>query len=85
MKLLIKLLITIALLIVLNIIFSAFEPTISSQVAVGQLSDSYDSNASMTIYQQLKQFTWVVYLLIVGLVFSKDIRKVINLNKKIIK
>lgn len=82
MRLGIKAIITVMLIVVLNMIISAFEPTISSQIAVGQLSDSYDSNASMTIYHQLKQYSWVVDLLIVGLVFNKDIRKTINSTKK---
>jgi hypothetical protein len=74
-KQIIKSVLTIALLVVLNLVLGAYEPVISSQFAVQQLNDSYDSNANLTIYQNLKNWSWLAYILIPVIVFFKDIKK----------
>jgi hypothetical protein len=70
-----KIVFTISLLTIINIIISAFEPVVSSGLAIQQLSDTYESNATLTIYEELKKYLWVVYLVIVLLVFKNDWKK----------
>lgn len=77
-RLIIKALITAIILSILNVIISAFEPVVSSNLAVQQLNDSYESNAMLTIYENLKPYVWICEVVIVALVLQKDIRNVFN-------
>ena len=81
-RILIKLLLTTVVTVLIAIGLNAYEPVISGNVAVNQLSDTYNSNADMTIYQTLKNFAWLLYLVIYALVFGKDIKKAFNKSKE---
>lgn len=77
-KLVLKGAFTLALITLLSTVLNAFEPAISGQVAVQQLNDSIESNATMTLYNNLKQNAWVGYVAIPFIVFFKDIKSLFN-------
>lgn len=70
--------VSIVLIVLTSVVFNAFEPTISGQVAVGQLQDTVSSSASMDLYRNFRDYFWITYLVIPFLVFFTDIIKLIK-------
>lgn len=80
-KVIFKVIFTIVLIVLISVIVSSFEPVVSSKFAVNQLQDTYNSNATLTIYERIKDWSWVLYLFIIFIVFINDIKKLIGGKK----
>jgi hypothetical protein len=74
----IKTVVFIATIIILGSVISAFEPVVSSSIAVQQAYDTVESNAQMSIYHDLKKYTPIVWLLVGLLIYRREIKLLIN-------
>lgn len=78
-----RFILVVALWIVVGLLQKMFlSPIIGAEVAVNQLQDSYSSSTNMTLYQTIKDYIWLVYILIPALVFIGPIKKAIKGGKK---
>ena len=78
-----RFILVVALWIVVGLLQKMFlSPIIGAEVAVNQLQDSYSSSTNMTLYQTIKDYIWLVYILIPVLVFIGPIKKAIKGGKK---
>lgn len=78
-----RFILVVALWIVVGLLQKMFlSPIIGAEVAVNQLQDSYSSSTNMTLYQTIKDYIWLVYILILALVFIGPIKKAIKGGKK---
>lgn len=81
-KLVKKVIIVASIWIVLAILQKLFlSPIISANIAVEQLKDSYTSSTNMTIYGIVKDYIWIVYVLVPIIVFKNDILKIFKGGK----
>lgn len=67
--------IVVLILTIGTVVANAFEPVVSSGVAVGQLKDTYSSNANMTIYSTFRNYAWLIYPIVIALAFIPEIKK----------
>ena len=76
----IKIAILVALLIIYNTIMQAVSPIVANQLAMQQMQNYDTSSAGIQVYQYLTNYGWVVFLVLIAIMFSKDI---VNIIKKI--
>lgn len=69
-------------IIILSVVIGIFEmielflsPLFKNSVAMNQMSYSLESNLLMQIYDYISNYSWMIYLLLMILVFRKEILK----------
>lgn len=73
-----KMLITVIVLIVFTAIMNYFNPAISSQLGVGQLEDSYTAKASLDMWNDFRNYYFLIYILVPVIIFFSDIVYIIR-------
>lgn len=81
MKILVKAIITVVVLAGLTMLLNSLEPVVSGQLAVNQLNDTWTSNSNLTLYNDIKSYSWIGYIIIPLLVFFTDIKKLLTNSK----
>ncbi|MNC47838.1 hypothetical protein D3C76_1564910 [compost metagenome] len=76
-KAVIKLLITIALLVVLNYVQGHFLPLYIQDSAMLQVQDSDAAYAKFTTIQRINNWYWLAYVLVIMAIYAGDIKKII--------
>lgn len=51
-------------------------PLIENSLAMSQMSYSFESNLLVQVYDYVSNYSWIIYLLLVILVFHKEILKI---------
>jgi hypothetical protein len=80
MGLKIKIILTAIIFIIVGIILK-LEPVVNTQLAVNQASDTIDSTYAFTAYQGIREYLWLVYVVVPVLMFWKEIRKMFKDEK----
>lgn len=75
-KIIIKIILLAIIFGILEMIGLYISPLIENNLAMNQMSYSYDSNLYIQIYDYISSYSWVVYLLLTILVFRKEILKI---------
>lgn len=79
----VKLGLFIVMVVILSILAEAIAPLFEADLSIqSQLADSDESQATYTIYKQLKPFSPLVYVLLAYLMFRKEIKRLFHKNKK---
>lgn len=74
----IKTIILIALIISLNAILQAYEPTLTNELAMQQMQNYDISNSGILFYSYLRNYNWIGILIIASIMFWKDVVRLIN-------
>ena len=82
MKIIIKFAVSAVLYLVLSTIMTYYQTVIGSNIAVGQLEDSYSSTANLHMWNDIKDHWIIGYVVLVILIFSGNIKNLLIKNKK---
>lgn len=75
-KIIIKIILLAIIFGILEMIGLYISPLIENNLAMNQMSYSYDSNLYIQIYDYISSYSWIIYLLLTILVFRKEILKI---------
>lgn len=61
-----------------TIINTAISPIIANHLALNQMNNSVDSSLGIRLYSECSQYSWVLIIVAVFILFAEDIGKIIN-------
>lgn len=70
-----KIIISLILFIVIDMLMRYYEPSIGGNIAVKQLEDSYSSSANVKMWQEVKNNWFLGYIVLVVFIFINDIKR----------
>lgn len=76
----IKVAILVAISVAYNAIMQAVSPIIANQLAMQQMQNYDTSSMSIQLYQYVTNYSWIVFVILIVIMFRKDI---VNIFKKI--
>ena len=82
MKLFIKFIILSALVIIYNAFVQTVSPIISNQLAMQQMQNYDTSSIGIQLYQYLTNYCWIVFIILIVIMFRKDITNIIKKIKE---
>ena len=80
MKAFIKFLILFVLVIIYNAFVQTVSPIIANQLAMQQMQNYDTSSMGIQLYSYLTNYSWIVFVILIVIMFRKDI---VNIIKKI--
>lgn len=80
MKAFIKFLILSVLILIYNAFVQTVSPIIANQLAMQQMQNYDTSSMGIQLYTYLTNYSWVVFIVLIVIMFHKDI---VNIFKKI--
>lgn len=75
-KKIVKIILTLILIVVGVTINKIFQPIINNAIAVSQMDISTYSYTNYKLYQTLINYDWIIYLVIIGLIYKKEIKEI---------
>ena len=81
----IKVIVLIIIASIYNATMQFISPIIANELAMNQMQNSVDSSLGIQLYTYASNYSWIVMLLVVVIMFYKDAFKLINFIKEKIK
>ena len=81
-KVFIKVIVLIIIASIYNAIMQFVSPIIANNLAMNQMQNSMDSSLGIQLYTYASNYSWIVFLFVVVIMFYKDALKLINWIKE---
>lgn len=78
----IKIIVLIIIASIYNAIMQFVSPIIANELAMNQMQNSVDSSLGIQLYTYASNYSWIVFLLVVVIMFYKDALKLIKWIKE---
>ena len=85
LKVVVKFCIFVVFIFAFNVIGQTIIPVSQNQIAMMQMENTVESSMGIQLYSYIKDFSWVVVVIIAIMMFKKEIKIIFNKIKEIFK